>query len=140
MTDKNDLIKDKGVIGLVEEYLRLKEAVRKAIKLTSGAKRYDLISSSVNAILSEVEDIVGTDDKPLSIPGDRYSSGHRDRDCWAKLYGSTRDIALAKQKKYFEDFPSAGYGTRVVSSDWVVDEASGKPYYFIHLARNHSCD
>lgn len=134
---KTDLIKDKGVIGLVDEYLRLKDVVRRARGLTERARRFDRVSSSIYAILSEVNDIVG-DEPKARIPSDRYSSGHRDSECWAKLYGKTREIALAKQEKYLTDFPPQGYDTRAIFSDWVVD--SGTTYYFIHMTRMHSCD
>lgn len=135
------ILKDKGVMGLVDEFMRLKDVIKRAKGLTDRARRYDRIASSIHAILNEVSDI--TDDPPekVFVPGDRYSSGNTDRECWAKLYGETEKIAKEKQHKYFEEFTPGGYGTTVRFSDWVYDEANGGVYYYyIHLTRMHSCD
>jgi len=134
----SNVMKHKDVVTLAAEYLRLKDVIKRAKRLSSGAKRFDLVASSIDSILAEVDDLMR--EQPKGIPGDRYSSGHRDSQCWAKIYGETKAIAEAKRDDYFRDYPTFGYSTNVITSKWVTDDPAHDPYYFIHIVRIHSCD
>lgn len=72
----------------------------------------------------------------MKIPKDEYSSGNRDCDCWANLYGKTPEEVQEKIEDYFNSFPPQGYGTRVVLPIRLVEEG----YFFARVARWHSCD
>lgn len=184
---------------LIEKYEkeipRLKDVVKRAKDLLSGAKQYDRLSASVYSILDEVKDVVDEGIEKLEkeeesnriqqvndtlklvdgfaeeisrpllmrvfpgvckreiipplclpsepakvLPVDDYSSGHTDRQCWAKLYGRTKGKAERKRDNYFENFPPYGYGTAVNYSDWIHDVSCGGVYYYIYITRMHSCD
>lgn len=135
----DNLLKDKGIVVLVDEFTRLKDVIKRTKKLVEKARKFDRISSSVYVILDEVSDITDDQPKKFVLPIDRYSSGHTDRECWAKLYGKTETEAQAKKDKYFEEFPHQGYNTAVGQSGWVRDE-DGPYYYHIYISRMHSCD
>jgi len=70
----------------------------------------------------------------LGIPRDEYSSGNRDDQCWAKLYGCTKEEADKKREKYFDTYPTRGYNTHTHSEGWL------NGYYYILIDRWHSCD
>ena len=74
------------------------------------------------------------DRETLGVPRNEYSSGNRDDQCWAKIYGRTEEEAEAKKRKYFDTYPTRGYSTNVHSRGWL----SG--YYYILIDRWHSCD
>jgi hypothetical protein len=68
------------------------------------------------------------------MPKDEFSSGHRDDQCWAKLYAKTREELQGKIDSYFGSYPTFGYNTKVD----VINEMDG--YYCAHMSRWHSCD
>lgn len=67
------------------------------------------------------------------VPKNEYSSGHSDYKCWAKVYGKTKEEAEKHRKKYFDDYPTQGYNTRVTEEGWL------NGYYYILIDRWHSC-
>lgn len=71
----------------------------------------------------------------MDIPKDQFSSGQRDMDCWAKVYGTTEGEAMAKAKKYLSCYPVRGYNTEIA---WKGQLENGA--YMVHLKRWHSCD
>jgi len=74
-----------------------------------------------------------------SLPEDKYSSGNSDYQCGAELYGETKEQADIKKRKYYSCYPIQGYGTRVAYEGWVHPK-DGERYYYIKMARWHSCD
>jgi hypothetical protein len=76
----------------------------------------------------------------LGVPRDRYSSGHSDDRCWAKVYGLTEDNAMAKAKRYIDRYPPQGYNTNISWQGWLTNENTGTKYYHVQLRRWHSCD
>lgn len=76
----------------------------------------------------------------MKIPKDEYSSGNRDDQCWAKLYGFDKEDADKKRQKYLSNYPVFGYNTKTAWEGWIKDNNSGKRYYHIRMSRWHSCD
>lgn len=71
----------------------------------------------------------------MKLPEDEYSSGNRDMDCWAKVYGKTEDEAMTKARRYLNCYPPRGYNTEIA---WKGRLSNG--VYMVHLKRWHSCD
>lgn len=70
----------------------------------------------------------------LGVPRNEYSSGNRDDECWARIYGRTKEEAEEKKRKYFASYPARGYNTHIYSEGWL------NGYYYILIDRWHSCD
>lgn len=75
------------------------------------------------------------------IPKDEYSSGNRDDECWAKVYGKTKKEAEKKRQEYFDTYPTMGYNTRTAYEGWVLStDKTHVKWYYILIRRWHSCD
>ena len=111
--------------------ITLEDVVTRAKQVLEGYKTYDRIAASAHAILNEVE---MDENKPTMMPIDEYSSGNRDGQCWAKVYGRTRKEAEHKKNAYFALYPAFGYNTRVTQEGW------SNGYYYVFMDRWHSCD
>ena len=72
----------------------------------------------------------------MEIPKDEYGNGHSDYQCYAILYGETKEEVKLKAEKYFESYDFWGYGTRF--REPVQQHPDG--YYWCHIVRWHSCD
>jgi len=71
----------------------------------------------------------------IEVPKDVYHSGHTDSECYAKLYGVTREAVEEKAKSYFADYDPRGYGTRYKVP--IQQHADG--YWHCELCRRRSC-
>ena len=109
----------------------LEDVVVRAKRVLERYRLYDRVAASAYAILDSVE---VNENAPIQIPIDEYSSGNRDDQCWAKVYGRTKKQAEHKKDSYFSLYPTFGYNTRVTQEGW------SNGYYYIFMDRWHSCD
>jgi len=75
-------------------------------------------------------------DEKMKIPKDQISSGNRDSKCWAKFYGKTEEEVGEKIQRYFCQYPSEGYATRIA----VGPKKHLSGYWYCRMKRWHSCD
>ncbi|NQU83678.1 MAG: hypothetical protein HQ536_03115 [Parcubacteria group bacterium] len=72
----------------------------------------------------------------MKVPEDVISSGNRDADCYATLYGVSEKETLEKRDEYLKEYPTEGYNTRVVSQPTKQREG----YWCCRITRWHSCE
>jgi uncharacterized membrane protein len=72
----------------------------------------------------------------VEIPKDVYGNGHTDSECYAMLYGATKEEVAEKAEKYFAQYHPCGYG--IYYAIPIQQHADG--YWYCLINRWHSCD
>lgn len=80
------------------------------------------------------KDLCRCSEEEKMIPKDECSSGNRDDECWAKVYGKTKAEVERKIRVYFDMYPVQGYSTTVDKRGY------HEGYYYAFISRWHSCD